>query len=118
MCLEFLGQLAGEIDLTFHAAEQLMEDRRTIIPLPSKADLFHSTNTLVEVYEQLDGNGEPLGVMQKALIRVHHLDPDYDFCYVLAREGFVVSAWANDKGDDHRLTGRPGDYWRPQAKAA
>lgn len=118
MCLEFLGQLPADIDLTYHAAEQLIEDRRTIIPLPDKAELFHNSNTLVEVYEKMTEDGQPQGIVQKMLIRVHNMNPDYDFCYVLAREGFVVSAWANDKGDNHRLTENIDDYWRPLEKAA
>ena len=102
MCAEFIGQVT-DVDVTFHAAEQLMEDRRGIIPLPSREEIFHPGNTLVEVYEQLDGDDMPLGRIQKMLIRVHNLSEDFDYSYVLAREGFIVSAWANDKNDDHRL---------------
>jgi hypothetical protein len=113
MCLEFFGQI-GDVDVTYHAAEQLMEDRRTIIPLPSREELLHDTNTLVEMYELCDDWKEPLGKLQKILIRVHNLHDQYDFAYVLAREGFIVSAWANDKDDDHRLDGRAArEYWRP-----
>lgn len=112
LCLEFFGQI-GEIDVTYHAAEQLMEDKRGIIPLPTRDELMHHTNTLVEVYEQVNEFGQPIGKMQKALIRVHHLHEEYDYCYVVAREGFIVSAWANDKGDDHRLTENSSVYYRP-----
>ena len=114
MCLEFFGQIS-DVDVTYHAAEQLMEDKRTIIPLPSREELLHSTNTLVEFYEVCDGMGEPQGKIQKMLIRVHNLHEQYDFAYVLAREGYIVSAWANDKGDDHRLDSRAArEYWKPQ----
>ena len=116
---ENVGEMAGEfiqqikeIDLTFHAAEQLMEDKRGIIPLPTRQELFHNGNTLVEFYEQCDPTGKPLGKIQKVLIRVHNLDDQLDYSYVLAREGFIVSAWANDKGDDHRLTNAT-DYYNP-----
>lgn len=112
MCLEFFGQIK-DVDVTYHAAEQLMEDRRGIIPLPTKEELINGTNTLVEFYEQSNEFGIPLGRMQKALIRIHHLNEQYDYSYVLAREGFIVSAWANDKNDDHRLNSRPNDYYRP-----
>jgi hypothetical protein len=113
MCLEFFGQIT-DVDVTYHAAEQLMEDRRGVIPLPTKEELVHHTNTLVEFYEQINEFGIPLGRMQKALIRIHNLDEKYDYSYVLAREGFIVSAWANDKNDDHRLDGRASkDYYRP-----
>lgn len=117
MCLEFFGQI-NDIDVTYHAAEQLMEDKRGIIPLPTREELLAHTNTLVEFYEQVNEFGEPLGKMQKALIRIHHLHELYDYCYVLAREGFIVSAWANDKGDDHRLNGKNHDYYRPADIAA
>lgn len=111
MCLEFFGQIK-DIDVTFHAAEQLMEDRRGIIPLPTREELLHDTNTLVEFYEQCNEFGQPLGRMQKVLVRIHNLSEDYDYSYVLAREGFIVSAWANDKGDDHRLL-KSHEYFRP-----
>ena len=115
MCAEFIGQIA-DVDVTFHAAEQLMEDRRGIIPLPSREEIFHPSNTLVEVYEQINEYGVPLNKIQKMLIRVHNLDEKYDYSYVLAREGFIVSAWANDKNDDHRLDSKSaGRYYRPES---
>ena len=116
MCMDFFTQIT-EVDVTYHAADQLLEDRRGIIPLPSRAELLHNTNTLVEVYERLDGNNEPTGIIQKMLLRVHNLHPAYDYCYVLAREGFIVSTWANDKGDDHRID-KAHMYWRPKDIAA
>lgn len=113
MCAEFISQI-NDVDVTFHAAEQLMEDRRGIIPLPSREEIFHPSNTLVEIYEQLDNEGCPIGRIQKMLIRVHNFNEQYDYSYVLAREGFIVSAWANDKNDDHRLDSRASrDYYRP-----
>jgi len=113
MCLEFFGQIQ-DVDLTYHAAEQLMEDKRCIIALPTRDELLHSTNTLVEFYELCNDFGEPMGRIQKMLIRVHNLHEDYDFSYVLAREGYIVSAWANDKNDDHRLDSRASrDYYKP-----
>lgn len=113
LCLEFFGQIQ-DVDVTYHAAEQLMEDRRGIIPLPSRSELFHSANTLVEFYEQINEFGQPLGRIQKMLIRVHNLSEDYDYSYVLAREGFIVSSWANDKNDNHRLDGKSAQsYYRP-----
>lgn len=113
MCAEFIGQIT-EVDVTFHAAEQLMEDRRGIIPLPSREEIFHPSNTLVEIYEQINEYGEPLKRIQKMLIRVRNLSEKYDYSYVLAREGFIVSAWANDKNDEHRLDGKASRrYYKP-----
>lgn len=113
MCLEFFQQVT-EVNPTYHSAEQLMEDKRGIIPLPTREEIFHSSNTLVEFYEQVNEYGERLNRIQKMLIRVHNLSEEFDYSYVLAREGFVVSAWANDKNDDHRLDGRSSqDYYRP-----
>jgi len=117
MCLEFFGQIK-DVDVTYHAAEQLMEDRRGIIPLPSREELLHNSNTLVEFYEVLDDYNAPQGTIQKMLIRVHNLSETYDYSYVLAREGYIVSAWANDKTDDHRLDSRASrDYYRPREMA-
>lgn len=112
MCVDFFKQIQ-DVDVTYHAADQLLEDRRGIIPLPSRSEILHNKNTLVEFYERLDDNGQPTGVIQKMLIRVHNLHELYDYSYVLAREGFIVSAWANDKGDDHRIE-KDGMYWRPK----
>jgi hypothetical protein len=112
MCLEFFGQIA-DVDVTYHAAEQLMEDPRGIIPLPTRTELLHNDNTLVELYEKLDDSNTPIGVAQKMLIRIHNLNEKYDYCYVLAREGFIVSSWASDKGDNHRLTKSLHEYWCP-----
>jgi hypothetical protein len=113
MCMEFLGQIT-DVDVTYHAAEQLIEDKRGIIPLPTREEIFHSANTLVEYYEVLNEFGESMNRIQKMLIRIHNLDEKYDYSYVLAREGYIVSAWANDKNDDHRLDGRASsDYYRP-----
>lgn len=116
MCVEFFQQIT-DVDVTYHAADQLLEDRRGIIPLPSRAELLHNSNSLVEVYERLDDRNEPTGVIQKMLIRVHNLHEAYDYCYVLARESFIISAWTNDKGDNHRID-KAHMYWRPQEKAA
>lgn len=114
MCAEFIGQI-DDIDMTYHAAEQLLEDKRGVIPLPSREDIFHPTNTLVEVYELLDNESAPLGRIQKMLVRIHNLSDEYDYSYVLAREGFIVSAWINDKDDDHRLDGKASArYYRPR----
>lgn len=112
MCLNFLSAFEY-VDVTHHAAEQLLEDRRGIMPLPSKPELFHPDNTLVEFYELLDSNNQPTGVIQKALIRIHNMSEQYDYSYIIAREGFIVSAWANDKGDNHRLTSE-NDYYKPR----
>ena len=116
MCVEFFQQIT-DVDVTYHAADQLLEDRRGIIPLPNRAELLHNSNTLVEFYERLDDNNRTTGVIQKMLIRVHNLHEAYDYCYVLAREGFIVSAWANDKGDDHRIE-KAHVYWKPKELAA
>lgn len=116
MCVEFFKQIT-DVDVTYHAADQLLEDRRGIIPLPSRAEILHNENTLVEFYERLDDNNQPTGIIQKMLIRVHNLHESYDYCYVLAREGFIISAWANDKGDDHRID-KAHMYWRPTEMAA
>lgn len=101
MCLDFFEQFE-ELGTTYHSADQLIGDERGIIPMPTKEDLMHPTNSLVEVYER-KLNGLATGVMQKALLRVHHFSDTYDYCYVVSREGFIVSAWTNDKSDIHRL---------------
>jgi elongation factor P--beta-lysine ligase len=103
MLLEFVKQLPDKIDVTYHAAEELFEDKRGIIPLPSKIELLHNDNQLVEVYERLDKNNKPINQIQKIVIRISNLSEKYDYAYVLAREGYVVSAWANAKTDYHRI---------------
>jgi hypothetical protein len=115
MCLEFFKQIK-EIGLTYHAGHQMLDDQRGIIPMPDKADLMNDDNILVEFYELLDNSGNPLGIMQKALIRVKHLSDMRDYSYLVAREGYVISAWANDKNDEHRLTNKKNDYFEPSKK--
>ncbi|MNK39737.1 hypothetical protein D3C87_583570 [compost metagenome] len=105
MCLEFFENFET-VQTTFHSANQLMDERNGMIPLPSRADLLHPSNTLVELYETIDKYDMPSGILQKVLIRVHHLDTNKDYAYVVARDGFLISAWANDKNDIHRLERR------------
>lgn len=105
MIMEFIQTLSNEIDLTNHAAEALYEDKRGNIPLPTKKELL-DTNKIVEFYERTDR----LGRIQKAVFRVSHLSEKYDYTYVVARGGVVVTAWANDKNDNHRLTHALNEY--------
>lgn len=124
MLREFVGQFRAsensqDPEPTHHAAEQLLEDRKALnynvtIPLPTRLELFDPSNTLVEFYEVLDKNNTPTGRIQKALIRIHNLHEHLDYTYVVAREGFIVSAWANDKGDEHRLTESGTEYYTPE----
>lgn len=102
-----------DVDITYHAAEQLIEDRNGIIPLPSKLEMMNPTNTLIEFYEIMD-NTKRTHILQKALIRIHDLDPKLDFSYVLAREGFVVSAWSQKKNDIQKLTKSLYEYYCPE----
>lgn len=112
MCLEFLTQIK-RIGVTHHAVAQMREDKRGEIPSPSRDDLLHPSNTVVEFYEIVNRSGNPTGKIQKMVIRCHHLNERFDYTYVLAREGFIVSSWANDKGDDHRLTSKRTMYYDP-----
>ena len=110
MVLEFIESFTGEVDLTHHAAEQLLEDKRGQIPLPTKEELLNPDTKLIEIYERTDR----IGRIQKAVFRLGHLDKNYDYSYVVAREGVIVTAWANDKGDHHRLTESDDTYIQPK----
>lgn len=59
----------------------------------------------------------PLARIQKLVIRVHNLSDVYDYTYVIAREGFVISNWVNDKNDNHRLT-NDNNYYNPITQVA
>jgi len=104
---EFLFQLP-QIDLTTHASEEFLRDKRGVIPLPSKEELTQPDNLLVEAYKH-----ESKDVLQKAVIRTKNLNTTYDYTYVVAREGFVVSAWANSKNDTHRVVKGFNKFWMP-----
>lgn len=106
MVIEFIETFKGDVDLTNHAAEQLFEDKRGLIPLPTNEELLEDSNKIIEFYERKD----KLGRIQKAVFRVGHLSEDYDYTYVVARGGVIVTAWANDKGDNHRLTNSLNEY--------
>lgn len=100
MVLEFINTFEGDVDLTTHAAEEMYDDKRGRIPLPTFEEILDHDNLLIEFYERLDH----LGRIQKAAIRVKCLHEDYDYTYVIARGGVIVTAWTNDKDDQHRLT--------------
>lgn len=101
MLSEFISTFHGDVDLTYHAAEQMVDDKRGEIPLPTFEELLDNENVkLVEFYEPLDRQG----IIQKAVFRLSQLSENYDYSYVVARDGVVVTAWANDKNDIHRLT--------------
>lgn len=102
MCEEFFTNFS-EVNTTLHGANQLMDDSNGALPFPNIEDLLNPKNTLVEVYERIDSLGKPTGLAQKVVIRIHHLDDLKDYTYVCARDGFLVSAWANSKTDIHRL---------------
>lgn len=115
MLKEFYEQLPY-VDVTNHAADEFLKDKRGIIPLPTKLELFDPSNILVEVYEKLTELKKPLGIAQKLLIRTSNLSSKYDYAYVIAREGYIVSGWAIDKNDDHRLTESIDKYYKPGKK--
>ncbi len=112
MVLEFIESFVGEIDLTNHAAEQMYADKRGKIPLPTKEELLDRSNRIFEFHERQDR----LGRLQKAHFRISHLNEDYDYTYVVARGGVIVTAWANDKGDNHRLNESANTYIQPPEK--
>lgn len=102
MCLEYFMNFK-EVNTTFHSANQLIDEKKGAIPLPHKTDIMHPSNTLVEIYEQVDKSDRPARIIQKSVIRVHHLSEQHDYTYVIARDGYIISAWANAKTDIHRL---------------
>ena len=109
MVLEFINTFKGDVDLTTHAAEQMYEDKRGQIPLPTNDELLNPGNKIIEIYERLDKPGR----IQKAVFRIGHLNENYDYSYVVARDGVIVTAWTNDKGDNHRLTNALNEYIQP-----
>lgn len=111
MVLEFVNSFKGDVDLTSHAAEQMYDknDHRGPIPLPTNEELLEYSNKLVEFYERQDRTGR----IQKALIRVGGLSEKYDYSYIVARDGVIITAWANDKEDTHRLTQSLKEYVQP-----
>ncbi len=102
------------IQPTIHGLSELNRDKRGKIPIPTLSDLLNNHNILIEIYERLDNNNNPLMIAQKLVIRVAHLSDKYDYTYVIARKGFIVSAWAVDKDDNHRLTYSANSYYIPE----
>lgn len=109
MVLEFIETFSDNINLTDHAADEMYKDKRGMIPLPTKLEILHASNKVIEFYERVDR----LGRIQKAAIRIGNLHEDYDYTYVIARGGVVVTCWANDKDDHHRLTESKENYIQP-----
>jgi hypothetical protein len=100
--------------LTNHARQEMLLDKRGLIKIPTNDDIKDSKNNLIEFYECMDEDNNPVGVIQKALIRVHHMHEKYDLCYLIAKDGWIVSAWAVDKLDEHRLNKSLELYYRPK----
>lgn len=69
---------------------------------------MNTSNNLIEAYQRSDGS------LQKVVLRVPMLSPVFDYTYVIAREGYVVSAWANSKSDNHRLLKGFEKFWCPE----
>lgn len=119
MTKEFIEQLGKkEIGYTNHARKERFRDKRGVIPEATRDILFDPSNTLVEFYEILNKNNKPTMQIQKLVIRVHNLSDTVDYTYVIAREGFIISNWANDKGDEHRLTHSENIYYAPIKKVS
>lgn len=113
MVAEFISAIgAKEIGQTNHASDERKIDKRGKIPPVTNAQLFHKDNILVECYELLTHNGRRMNKLQKIVIRIQNLSDKYDYSFVVAREGFIVTNWINDKGDDHRLT-KTTNYYSP-----
>lgn len=111
MVVEFLNQLKF-IRPTTHAKEEMLKEKHGSIPLPSKEDIMNQDNSLIEFYEPII-NGKQSGYIQKMLVRVKHLSDTHDYSYLIAREGYIVSAWANTKSDIHRLK-NSNSYFEPK----
>lgn len=95
---EFLQDL-NSLALSYHATNQCISDRRGVIPFPSLLDLFgDNDNTIIEVC--MFSNKRSI---QKLVVRVKTLSEKYDYSYVVSYDGCIVSAWCNDKTDEHRL---------------
>jgi len=112
MVENFRTSIPDVIGITNHAARELMNDTA---PTPTKDNIFGNDSQIIEAYEILNGiaTRKPTGKIQKLVMRVQNLSPDRDFTYVISNDGWVVSGWANDKNDLHRLTGN-GRYYAPK----
>lgn len=93
----FLG--FDDTRLTFHSISEMADDKLTIIGMPHKTNLIDLDTELIEIYT--DGDE-----FSKVLLRNKSMSNDYDFLYVIANDGAVVSAWANEKDDDHNTLGK------------
>lgn len=116
MLVEFINQLTTDnLIYTDHARKERFSDKRTrkAIPLITRTDLLFPDNTLIEYHVDTDHNR-----IQKIVIRVHHLNDDLDFTYVVSREGVVVSNWANHKEDEHTLVNSKNIYVQPKQQVA
>lgn len=101
LVVEFISTFNEEIELTAHAAEEMYSnDKRGHIPLPTKDEILNAdASQIFEFAERKDR----LGRIQKAAFRLSHLSEKYDYSYVIARDGVIITSWANDKDDWHTL---------------
>lgn len=112
MIIEFKQQLPF-VDLTAHAAKEMAKDKGGMIPLPTKEELFDRDNELIEIFEIIRENA-PTKIAQKLVLRAKKLNNLYDYSYVIAREGYIVTSWATHKNDNHRLTKSLYEYYVPE----
>jgi hypothetical protein len=87
----FMAALPQDLDLSYHAADEILADPLGMIPVPTAADLRDPENRLIEVYQDAAGS------LTKLVIRRTHLRPGVSYTYVVGRDGTLVTAWANPR---------------------
>lgn len=93
----------NELYLSVHSIVSMLGDKKSIVPVPNVEVLLEPENNLMEVYVD-DGK------IEKFLIRVKTIDAEFDYTYVITKDGMIVTCWANDKEDVPTLNKRSTSY--------
>lgn len=91
------------LELSVHSIMAMLGDKKSIIPVPNVDVLLETENNLMEVYVD---NGK----IEKFLIRVKTMDDEFDYTYVITKDGMIVTCWTNDKNDVPTLNKRSTSY--------
>ena len=87
----FLNSI-NAVSYSHHAKLQTIQDRYGIIPVIKKDSL--PSGTPIEYY-RIDG------ILWKVVFKFTNFNSAFDYSYTIAKDGTVVTAWANEKSDNH-----------------
>jgi hypothetical protein len=103
-----------EIYFTTHALKNVEARKSTLL---TKQDLLHKESQLISFFEQAPNKKRGF-LLKSILVRVCHLSQEKDFYVVTAKDGWVITTWANEKSRSRSCGGRDPRYATAKKKYA